>query len=154
WSGNPRDYYARDIRLTSGLVELRLMDNQRGPGDPEEFIDETPTVCLRDAPFESRLALWTTLRHAFPRIEYRDPTLTLPGSSALLVKEAEAAGWKQLAQGWRAATTAALAAEGPGFHIQLESMRLEDLETVLASRAQPEIVRSLSFTNCRLTALP
>jgi hypothetical protein len=158
WSGNPRDYYWREIRLTSARdgvrVELLLHDNQRGPDDPEEFIDETPTVRLRDAPFEIRLALWTTLTDAFARIDYHDRTLTQPWSSAILVKEAEAAGRKELVERWRAATTGALAAEGPGFLVQLISMHLEDIETVLASRPQPEIVRSLSLTNCGLTALP
>jgi hypothetical protein len=158
WSGNPRDYYTREIRLESARddvrVELRLQDSQRGPDDPEAFIDETPTVRLREASFESRLALWSALVDAFTRIDYRDRTLTLTGSSALLVKEAEAAGKNELAQRWRAETTAALAAEGPGFHIQLESMQLDDIETVLAKRPQPEIVCSVTFTNCGLLSLP
>lgn len=150
WAGNPRDFYSRTIQLGAPRACMTLIEHARGVDDPEASIDPGPSIVIADGPFAEKLALWSALRSALARAGCREQIL--PGRGAVIVRDAEAAGETALAARLRAETVAALVAD-PGFHISLDSLRLAEMETVLAAHPRPETVTSLALTRCPASQL-
>lgn len=158
-SGTPRDGYNGVVRITAqrpdGEVrfEVAIMQSMRGPGDPDAHLSFCGvTLHAPGVSFAEKLAAWGALRDAFSQIGCKDGTLTW--RPATIVDEAEALGDATMVARLRADITAALVAEVPAYrHVCLQETRA-DIDAVLAAYLQPEHIRTVTFENCRLSALP
>lgn len=158
-SGSPRDGYNGVVRITAQRpgadvrFEIAIMQSMRGPGDPEAHLSFCGvTLHAPSASFAAKLDAWGALRDAFSQIGCKDCTLTW--RPATIVDEAEALGDTAMVARLRADITAALVAEAPAYrHVCLQETRA-DIEAVLAAYLQPENIRTVTFENCRLSALP
>jgi hypothetical protein len=158
-SGSPRDGYNGVVRITAQhpdkevRFEVAIMQSMRGPGDPDAHLSFCGvTLHAPGASFAEKLAAWGALRDAFSQIGCQDGTLTW--RPATIVDEAETLGDTAMVARLRADITAALIAEVPAYrHVCLQETRA-DIDAVLAAYLQPENIRTVTFENCRLSALP
>ncbi len=102
YSGNPRDFYSREVTLATThseriQVELRAHQSALSPDDPTPILGDTLQVVLRDvvsrapqASYAAKLATWCALRDELAKVGCVDRTAELKPTAIL--DEASAAG--------------------------------------------------------------
>ncbi len=141
YSGNPRDFYSREVTLTATCeeriqVELRAQQSALGPDDPAPILGDTLQVVLRAplASYAAKLATWCALRDELAKVGCVDRTAELKPTA--IVDEARAAGDAETATRLAGEIAAVQEAERARAE-HIESLRAERAELAAPAPAQP-----------------
>lgn len=152
--GNPRDFYSRSVTIRGQrddlALELSASQGLRGPDEPDPIIS---TVSVKaSGPYARKLASWPAITAAFAKLGCTEYTYS--NWSAPIIDEAEAEGDTATAGRLREQTQLALIDQARRCaHVSISAPRT-DVEPILAAYDAAERIVSVSFTDCRLTALP
>jgi hypothetical protein len=160
WSGNPRDFYMRQVRGVATLpirVQADLAWEMSYDTRTAEDVDVARVMVQLDGREAAACdEVWSRLAQTLGALGYTDRTLE--EAPAGIVDDLRAAGATARADTLRRDITAALIGkiqrQPPHWPLVVGFSRPDDLDRVLRSAPDPAQVCTISLSGCGLTALP
>lgn len=150
YSGNPRDFYSREVTLAASRgdqirIELRIQQSALGLDDPSPLLGDSISVVVRapQASYAARLATWHALRDQLARVGCIDVTVDSKPTS--IVDEARAAGDLETATRLAEAIAAVQQAEREAERAhreRVDELRARDAEVAARSPGPPSLPAS------------